>query len=141
MKRFDFGAISAAAGLSGSATALTDLLWDIHHGQAKSPFILESLPAKCDLRKVNKCLSLGVFHYQPEKEGLMLHYHEGYLPGSASVAVVDSYGGVTVLLKSGANRYQENPDNEWIRWIYKRLTLYYLLQGKLPVLNVMAPHH
>lgn len=141
LKLFDFEAVSAAAGLSGSATALAGLLWDIQHWQSTSPFELKAPNGECNLLKVDECLVLGVRHYQPEKEGIILHYHEGYLPGSASVAVIDSYGGVTVLLKSGANRYQENPDNEWVRWIYKRLTLYYVLQGKLPVLNVMAPHY
>ena len=135
LKLFDFDAISSAAGLSGSATELAKLLWDVHHKQHDSPFALRAPADNCNLQKVTGCLSLGVFHYQPEKYGMTLHFHEGYLPGSASVAVIDSFGGVTVLLKSGANRYQKNPENEWIRWIYKRLSLHYTLQGRLPILN------
>ncbi|PUA28973.1 MAG: hypothetical protein B0W54_11285 [Cellvibrio sp. 79] len=138
---FDFDAVSAAAGLSGSATALAELLWDIQHGDVASPFEWVAHHDKCNVRKVDECLSLGVRHYQPENDDIILHYHEGYLPGSASFAVVDSFGGVTVLLKSGANRYQENPENEWVRWVYKRLSLYYVMQGKLPILNAVSFHH
>lgn len=135
LKLFDFDAIASSAGLSGSAAALTQLLWDIHHRHGLSPFELQDPAADCDLQTVNGCLNLGINHYWPEKHSIMLHYHQGYLPGSASVAVIDSFGGVTVLVKSGANRYQQDPENEWIRWIYKRLSLYYTLQGKLPILN------
>lgn len=136
---FDFEAISSAAGLSGSAAALAQLLGDVHNRKAGSPFLLQSASADCILEKLNGCLIMGVNHYQPEKYGLALHYHEGYLPGSSSVAVIDSFGGVTVVLKSGPNIYQKNPENEWIRWIYKRLSFYYTLQGKLPILDFIAP--
>lgn len=135
LELFDFEAISSAAGLSGSATALAQLFWDIHHKKGNSPFVLSAPAVSCNLKKVTGCLSLGLFHYQPEEYGIALHFHEGYLPGSASIAIVDSFGGVMVLLKSGANRHQKNPENEWIRWIYKRLSLYYTLQGKVPILN------
>ncbi|WP_152625284.1 serine hydrolase domain-containing protein [Cellvibrio sp. OA-2007] len=132
---FDFDAIASSAGLSGSATALAQLLWDIHHRQSPSPFMLNNPGADCNLQKPIGCLHLGVFHYQPEKYGIALHFHQGYLPGSSSLAIVDSFGGVTVLVKSGADRDQQNPENEWIRWMYKRLSLYYTLQGKLPILS------
>mgnify|MGYP003144837835 CR=1 FL=1 len=135
LKLFDFEAISSSAGLSGSAMALAQLLWDIHHSDGSSPFSIKNPAVDCDLQKVNGCLSFGVNHYRPEKYGITLHYHQGYLPGSTSVAVIDSFGGVTVLVKSGADRDQQNPENEWIRWIYKRLSLYYTLQGKLPILS------
>ena len=135
LKLFDFDAISSSAGLSGSAANLAYLLWEIHHAQAASPFLLPPPIFDCNLQKVRGCLVGGVFHYQPEKYGIALHYHEGYLPGSASIAVIDSFGGVTVLVKSGANPYQKNPENEWVRWIYKRLSLYYTLQGRLPILE------
>lgn len=135
LRLFDFDAISAAAGLSGSATALTLLLWDIHHHQTDSPFVLRHPASGCNLQKPYGCLSAGVFHYQPQKYGIALHFHAGYLPGATSVAVIDSFGGVTVLVKSGADRYQQNPENEWIRWIYKRLSLHYTLQGKLSILE------
>lgn len=135
LELFDFEAISSAAGLSGSATALAQLLWDIHHNASDSPFFLKQPTSHCNLLKVDGCLVLGVNHYRPEKHGITLHYHQGYLPGSSSFAVIDSFGGVTVLMQSGANRYQSNPQNEWIRWTYNRLTLYYLLQGKLPILD------
>lgn len=135
LKLFDFEAVSAAAGLSGSASALAQLLWDIHHNQVASPFVFNPVATGCNLLKTHGCISSGLSHYQPEKYGITLHFHEGYLPGSASIAVIDSFGGVTVLVKSGPNRYQKNPENEWVRWIYKRLSLYYTLQGKLPILD------
>ena len=138
LKIFDFEAISSAAGLSGSAAALAQLLWEIHHKESDSPFLLHNPSVNCNLKKATGCLSLGVFHYRPEKHGITLHYHQGYLPGSASVAVIDSFGGVTVLVKSGANRVQHNPENEWIGWIYNRLTLHYTLNGKLPILGALT---
>lgn len=138
LKIFDFDAISSSAGLSGSASSMAKLLWDIHHVHSLSPFEQQDSAVECNLQKVNGCLSFGVYHYRPEKYGLILHYHQGYLPGSASVAVIDNFGGVTVLMKSGANRPQQNPENEWIRWIYKRLTLHYILQGKLPILDLQT---
>lgn len=135
LKLFDFEALSSAAGLSGSATALAQLLWSIHHNKTDSPFLLKRPASDCNLQKINGCLVLGVNHYQPEKYGITLHYHQGYLPGSTSFAVIDSFGGVTVLMQSGASRYQPNPQNEWIRFTYNRLSLYYTLRGKLPILN------
>ena len=131
---FDFEALSAVAGLSGSASALAGLLWDIHHGAGPSPFARKPAAPCYVLPRLAGCLSGGVFHYQPEPYGIALHYHEGYLPGAASVAVVDSFGGVTVLLKSGANRPQQNPEHGWIRFLYQRLSLHYTLQGQVPVL-------
>ncbi len=131
---FDFAAISSSAGLSGSALALAQLLWDIHHSRT-SPFAWQANLPHCNLQKIDGCFGLGIRHYQPEPNGLMLHVHEGYLPGAASVAVIDSFGGVTVLVKSGKNRPQKNPNNEWVRWVYNRLALHYTLQGRLPVMD------
>lgn len=135
LKLFDFDAISSSAGLSGSAGDLAQLLWNIHHMPTSSPFLLKSPITGCNLQKVRGCLVDGVFHYQPETYGISLHFHEGYLPGSASVAVIDSFGGVTVLVKSGANPHKRNSENEWVRWMYKRLNFYYTLHGKLPILE------
>ena len=132
---FDFDSISSVAGLSGSADALARLLRDIHTGGRASPFVLGTPAVGCKLQEAYGCLSGGLFHYQPEKGGLLLHFHEGYLPGVATVAVIDSYGGVTVLVKSGANRAQQSSNNEWVQWIYSRLSLYYTMQGGLPILE------
>ncbi len=133
---FDFNSLSSSAGLSGSAAALAGLLWDIHH-QSSSPFI-PRLPIKtCNFHKKISCAKSGVFQYQPEKDGMALYYHEGYLPGSSSIAVIDSYGGVTVVLRSGADKLPATPANEWIVWIYHRLNLHYTMQGKLSILNAL----
>lgn len=135
---FDFDAISALAGLSGSASNLAQLLWDIHHAKAGSPFVRKPAEARCYQPEVFNCIDSGVFYYQPEKNGLALQFHQGYLPGAASIAVIDSFGGVTVLLKSGANRPQLNPHNEWVRWVYSQLSFHYTLQGKF--LFLMVPN-
>lgn len=133
---FDFQALSSSAGLSGSAAALAGLLWDMHH-QASSPFAIRRAIKACNFLRKISCVSNGVFQYQPEKNGMALYYHEGYLPGSSSIAVVDSYGGVTVLLRSGADKLQGSPSNEWIVWIYKQLNIHYTMQGVLPLLNAL----
>lgn len=135
LQKFDFKAVASAAGLSGSAASLAKLLRDINRHVDKSPFIMRSQLANCDVRKIYGCISDGAFHYRPEKNAMTLHFHGGYLPGSTSMAVVDSYGGVLVILMSGARPNQDKPENEWMMWIYKRLSLYYTLQGKLPILD------
>jgi D-alanyl-D-alanine carboxypeptidase len=133
---FDFDAIASVAGLSGSASDLAQLLWDIHHSKTGSPFVRKPAAARCYLPNTLDCIDLGVFYYQPEKNGLALLFHQGYLPGAASIAIIDSFGGITVLLKSGANRYQADPQNEWVRWIYSQLSAYYRSQGKLPPTSI-----
>lgn len=137
LKLFDFNALSSSAGLAGSAEAFAHLLWDIHRNTLASPFHFSDLNANCDLKKPGRCLQSGVFHYQPEPNGLMLHYHDGYLPGSKTIAIVDSLGGVLVLTKSGADS-QHDVENEWVRWSYKRLIFYYTLKGSLPILGFTA---
>ena len=98
--------------------------------------------AGCKLSVSEGCLVLGVFHYQPERDGLILNYHLGYLPGSRTIAVMDSFGGVTVVTKSGADKLEGKPEGEWVVWIFKRLSLYYTLQGRLPILEkLVAPLH
>jgi len=134
---FDFNALSSSAGLSGSAAALAVLFWDIHH-QTASPFAPRSSIKPCNFHKKISCASNGVFQYQPEKNGMALYYHEGYLPGASSIAVIDSYGGVTIVLRSGADKLPATLDNEWIVWIYHRLNFYYTTQGKLPILNALS---
>ncbi len=129
---FDFEALFSVGGLSGSATNLAQLLWDIHHSKTGSPFVRKPTAARCYLAATIDCIDLGVFYYQPEKDGLALQFHRGYLPGTTAIAVIDSFGGVTVLLKSGENRFHPDPNSEWIRWIYGQLRAHYTLQGKLP---------
>jgi D-alanyl-D-alanine carboxypeptidase len=139
LQKFDFKAVASAAGLSGSALSLAKLLRDINHHSDESPFALRTQLASCDLKKIYGCISDGAFHYQPEKNGMTLHFHGGYLPGSTSMAVVDSYGGVLVIVMSGARPNQDKPENEWMKWIYERLSLHYTMQGKLPILESFIP--
>lgn len=133
---FDFDSLSSLAGLTGSAAALAGLLWDIKH-HSSFPFVPPSPAQPCSFISNSRCVFNGVFQYQPEKNGMALYYHEGYLPGSSSIAVVDSYGGVTVLLRSGADKLQGSPSNEWIVWIYKQLNIHYTMQGVLPLLSAL----
>jgi D-alanyl-D-alanine carboxypeptidase len=101
------------------------------------PFAAHFSIKACDFYKKISCSNNGVFHYQPEKNGMILYYHEGYLPGSSSIAVIDSYGGVTVVLRSGFDKLLAMPANEWIVWIYHRLNLHYTMQGQLAILNAL----
>ncbi len=135
LKQFDFNALASVAGLSGSAKALASLLWDIHHLQQPSPYLLGERASTCKLAKVAGCLQQGLFHFQADNNGLMLHYHDGYLPGSSAIVVIDSFGGVTAIVKSGADKLSGKAEGDWITWIYKRLTLHYTLEGRLPVLE------
>lgn len=135
LTKFDFNAISAVAGLSGSASSFAQLLWDLHNKQKSFKFPLAFDRAECLFKKPKACLKYGFFYYQPEKYGIGLFYHGGYLPGVTSLAVIDSVGGVTVFLKSGADPSANLNEADRLVWIYKRLTLLYTLQGRLPIIE------
>lgn len=125
LKLFDFEALSSVAGLSGSASDLANLLWNLHHNKNGSPFARKPTRRDCFGLMVLDCIEDGVFYYQPNGSGLALQFHTGYLPGVVSIAAVDSLGGVTVILKSGADRPQSDFHHEWIPWLYRQLYEHY----------------
>lgn len=130
LKYFDFESASAVAGLSGSATALAQLLQNIHHS---NPSIFTRNPAAsaCSQEDAFDCSLDGVYFYQPNRRGLALQFHQGYFPGVSSLAVIDSEGGVTVITKSGTDRELALPPNHWVGWVYSLLSERYSIASKV----------
>lgn len=126
LNNFDFGSIASSAGLTGSAKTFALLIKQI--SQQKAWRATDILSQQCELTKTHGCYNKGVRVYQPTTDSLMLYVHEGYLPGSASVAIIDDRGGVTVLVKSGANRPQNDIGKQWIHWFLRHLSAHYRQQ-------------
>lgn len=98
---FDFYAVSSSAGLSGSASALAQLVKDLLRSPA--PNLLSGSPLTgCDPSKLRKCYTHSLYIYQHSASGKKFHMQEGYFPGSSSVVIVDEKGSVLVVLSAGA---------------------------------------
>ena len=93
--RFDYEAVAATAGLSGSASAYARLLKDMIHQTDEE--ILSGFDAECDDRSLKFCYGYAFYSYSP-MGGERLYVKEGYMPGAAGVAVVNDEGGVFVWL-------------------------------------------
>lgn len=130
LNQFDFNAISSSAGLSGSAISFARLLKNQIVPSIENALTYDLIKI-CQPEKASGCYRSGRRIYAENDKRLILQLHEGYLPGSVSVAIIDGLGGVTVLTKSGADRPQLNPNDEWVPWFYNQLNNYYLQQGLL----------
>jgi D-alanyl-D-alanine carboxypeptidase len=98
---FDFYAVSSSAGLSGSASALAQLVKDLLRNS--EPNLLSGMPLTgCDPSKIRSCYTHSFYIYQHPASGKKFHMQEGYFPGSSSVVMVDEMGGVLVILSAGA---------------------------------------
>jgi D-alanyl-D-alanine carboxypeptidase len=132
VKLFNAEDIASAAGLSGSAKSFATLLSVIGENQKNLPLWELEPTASCDPKKLHDCYSYGMRYFKPKEDGLAIRVHEGYLPGAASVAIIDQFGGITVLVKSGKNRPQKNPQDNWVPWFHKKLSEHYESVGLLP---------
>lgn len=100
-RHFDFSALSSSMGLSGNAVALATVLKE---NTTKRPFNLTSLQPRssCDASQYDQCYGAAVSYYQQHGEPLTLYIQSGYMFGTATLAFIDSRGGVFVWLGSGA---------------------------------------
>lgn len=121
---FDFKALSSSAGLSGSASALSKLIWEGLHSK---PFNLTTPPtySKCDRHSFHGCYGFAMYSYSEFDGALDVFLHEGYLPGASSLAIIDEVGGVTVMLSAGGpeNGFEDN--KKLYYFLYKSLSKFY----------------
>ncbi|MGN0920721.1 MAG: serine hydrolase domain-containing protein [Cellvibrio sp.] len=132
VKLFNADDIASAAGLSGSAKSFAALLKVVNSSQKNLPVWEVKTTAQCNPKVQQGCYSYGMGYFKPDENGLAIRSHEGYLPGAASVAIIDQFGGITVLVKSGKNRPQKKPQDAWVPWFHKQLSEYYRGLGLLP---------
>ncbi|WP_348677726.1 serine hydrolase domain-containing protein [Alcanivorax profundi] len=93
--RFDYGAVAATAGLSGSASAYARLIKDMIHQTDED--ILSGFDAECDDRSLKNCYGYAFYSYSP-MNGERLYVKEGYMPGASGVVVINDEGEVFVWL-------------------------------------------
>lgn len=134
LSQFDFEAIASSAGLMGSAKSFNRLLRD-HYPPFPAAEKLRAAEQHCKDKSLTPCYYQGAQIYRESDDDFVILVHEGYLPGAASVAVLDSYGGITVLTKSGANRPQVDSRNHWKPFLYNQLKNYYAEEGLVAKTN------
>ncbi|KZY37444.1 hypothetical protein A3754_10300 [Alcanivorax sp. HI0083] len=93
--RFDYEAVAATAGLSGSASAYARLIKDIIHQTDQD--ILSGFDAGCDDRSLKSCYGYAFYLYSPAGRQRFF-VKEGYMPGSAGLVVVNDKNEVFVWL-------------------------------------------
>ena len=97
--KYDLNAASAAVGLSGSAMALVKLMEKILSRPGLN--LLEPPNFKrCQQNKLEKCYGFA-FSYHEKSGSPIVFIHDGYLPGSSALVVVDSRGSILVMLNAG----------------------------------------
>tara|TARA_B100002003_G_scaffold247267_1_gene278492 strand:- start:3423 stop:4595 length:1173 start_codon:yes stop_codon:yes gene_type:complete len=92
---FDYFAISATAGMGGSASAYASLMHNILDGYLKSDFGSEN--DSCNAKNIRNCYGYLFYKYSPWLNAAM-SVKEGYMPGYSSVVVVNDQGEVFVWL-------------------------------------------
>ncbi|WP_444893049.1 serine hydrolase domain-containing protein [Microbulbifer sp. TRSA001] len=99
LPRFDYEAVSATAGMTGSATAYALLLRDIL--QYGLPGYLSWGEKKnditCDAKKIRSCYGVAFYLFQ-SKSGRRFNVKEGYMPGAAGIVAVNERSEVFVWL-------------------------------------------
>lgn len=120
---FDFNALSSSAGLSGSASALAELLKELSQEQ-KLLVTTAHIPPGCRQSRLKACYGYAVYRYRPGQERLGVHVQPGFLYGSPSVAMLDDNGGVIVWVGSGM-RLKGVPTNSMVKSLYRALNGHY----------------
>ncbi|WP_444958442.1 serine hydrolase domain-containing protein [Microbulbifer sp. ZKSA002] len=99
LPRFDYGAVSATAGMTGSASAYALLLSSIL--DKKLPGFLHweqrEIGAKCDIKKIRSCYGAAFYLFQSQN-GRRFNVKEGYMPGSAGFIAVNEESEIFVWL-------------------------------------------
>lgn len=96
----DLPALSAAAGLSGSAGALVQLLGNLYNSGQLSTLPTE-LPEGCNPAIKRNCYGPALFPYRKVADGPLLWVQQGYLFGVSSLAVLAADGSMLVWLGNG----------------------------------------
>lgn len=118
--KYDLNAASAAVGLSGSATALVRLMEKI---LSRSGLSLLEPPnfKRCQQSKLEKCYGYA-FTYYEQRNSSVLFIHDGYLPGVSSLIMVDSHGGILVMLNAGRPEKQNEIEKKTYKLVGTFLT-------------------
>ncbi|AWF82357.1 hypothetical protein BTJ40_16825 [Microbulbifer sp. A4B17] len=99
LPRFDYEAVSATAGMTGSASAYALLLKSIL--DKKLPGFLHWEPreisAICDIKKIRSCYGAAFYLFQSQN-GRRFNVKEGYMPGSAGFVAVNEEAEIFVWL-------------------------------------------
>ncbi|WGL17898.1 serine hydrolase [Microbulbifer bruguierae] len=118
---FDYLAVSATAGLSGSALAyghlMTDLIERKYPGFITRPEDMQN----CDTSVFRQCYGKAFYLYKAHNQRY-LNVKEGYLPGMSGVVVVTQVGDIFVWL---ANADMPNSvKGEQMKWLLEYLSDY-----------------
>ncbi len=100
-RRFDFPALSSSAGLSGNALGLMQVLSGMPQRQPLNLLSPASDVADCDMARYEGCYGYAVMPYRSKNSPLTLYVQSGFMVGTASKAVFDSEGGITIWLGGG----------------------------------------
>lgn len=107
--KYDLNAASAAVGLSGSAVGLVQLMENILSRPGLS--LLDPPDStRCSKDKNEKCFGHAFFYYKVNAS--VFYIHDGYLPGATSLIVVDSDGGIFVMLNAGRAKEQNRMERK-----------------------------
>lgn len=96
----DLPALSAAAGLSGSAAALMRLLADLYDS-GRLTALPTQLPEGCNPARKRTCYGPALFPYRKAADSPLLWVQQGYLFGVSSLAVLATDGSMLVWLGNG----------------------------------------
>lgn len=127
-KLFDFYSLSSSAGLSGNAVGLARLIKDISAEKTFGIMGSKGLK-KCVKSELRSCYGYAFYNYKAINSDLVAYIHEGLLPGASSVVLVDSYGGVTVLLTGGEPPGGDREAESLYKYIYEVLGGWYVYQN------------
>ncbi len=121
---FDFEALSAVAGLSGSAKDLAEVVRRMIQSEAPG---LRSAPVEpeCRVDQHYQCYGYAFYRYQPGENRMPVFIHGGALPGSSAAVVADSEGGVFVWLGAGEPPDGTHGKRRFYDYVYKRLESFY----------------
>jgi len=123
-KQFDFYALSSAAGLSGSALSLAELIKPM---LSHKPLNLLSIEPEnlrqCKTTEFKSCNGYAMWQYQKTLNSPKLYYRNGGMPAVTSLAMVTEKQEVVVWVGNGATLYQENFDENLVeRYFYQILS-------------------
>lgn len=120
---FDFKALSAVAGLSGSAESYAKLLNKLLR-KKNSIVSISSIDINCKIDKLKSCFTLGLSRYKKNNNSIIVDWHDGGLPGANSLFIYDENGGITVWMGNGSPSENVEEYGQFKK-IYSALNTYY----------------